>query len=143
MKFKLDFSLDAWIRDYEVEGDTEEEAIENARKEIMDNFNSNINREGYMKDCEIKDVDSEVLEQEIKLKIKSIVLDPESYEDPTIEIPDLNNIDFETTATIQPDEYIDEVANDVAYNYFTNVLGWDHTDVWKIEIIKTTYEIIE
>lgn len=143
MKFKLDFSLDAWIRDYEVEGDTEEEAIENARKEIMDNFNSNINREGYMKDCELKDVDSEVLEQEIKLKIKSIILDPESYEDPTIEIPDLNNIDFETTVTIKPDEYIDEVANDVAYNYFTNVLGWDHTDIWKIEIIKTTYEIVD
>ena len=143
MKFKLDFSLDAWIRDYEVEGDTEEEAIENARKEIMDNFNSNINTEGYMKDCEIKDVDSEVLEREITLKINRIVLDPESYEDPTIEIPDLNNIDFEKTVTIKPDEYIDEVANDIAYNYFTDVLGWDHTDIWKIEIIKTIYEIVD
>ena len=143
MKFKLDFSLDAWIRDYEVEGDTEEEAIENARKEIMDNFNSNINTEGYMKDCEIKDVDSEVLEREITLKINRIVLDPDSYEDPTIEIPDLNNINFQKTVTIKPDDYMNEVATDVAYSYFTDVLGWDHTDIWKIEIIKTIYEIVD
>lgn len=92
MKMKFDFMLNLWLQEVEVEGDSEEECLDNLRRmtaeEILDH--------AFIKDSDLKDVDGEIVEQDYEIQVKNIKydisvediicqLEKEGIEDPSLE----------------------------------------------------------
>jgi hypothetical protein len=79
MKFRFNFNLEVWVDGIEIEAKSEEEAIEQLYKMSVKEYLE----EGYDRDSDISDIDSEVIEKSIKVKAYDIEYDIEEddYED--------------------------------------------------------------
>ena len=87
MKFKFDFSVDAWIQDVEIEAATEEEAI--AKLGHMSLYE--IIEEGYVKDFNIpkEGFDVEITERDVVTKVFNIQYDAEDVAEEGLNLEDL------------------------------------------------------
>lgn len=79
MIFKLDFNLEAWIKDVEIEAENEELAIAKLKSmsiaEILFNENN-----GFVKSQEISDITSELVAFDAEVEVTNIKLDLNSSE---------------------------------------------------------------
>jgi hypothetical protein len=73
MKFRFNFNLEVWVDGIEIEAKSEEEAIEQLYKMSVKEYLE----EGYDRDSDISDIDSEVIEKSIKVKAYDIEYDIE------------------------------------------------------------------
>lgn len=71
MKMKFDFMLNLWLQDVEVEGDSEEECLENLRRMTAEE----ILEHAIIKDSDIDDVDGEIIEQDYEIQVNDIEYD--------------------------------------------------------------------
>lgn len=92
MKIKFDFMLNLWLQEVEVEGNSEEECLDNLRKMTAEE----ILEHAFIKDSDLKDVDGEIVEQDYEIQVKNIEydisvediiyqLEKEGIEDPSLE----------------------------------------------------------
>ena len=82
-KFKLNFNLEAWIAELEIEAETEEEAIEQlTNMDLLD-----IVQQGYDKEVDIRDIESELIEAEYTIQVDNITYDEDEYNKGTAEYP--------------------------------------------------------
>lgn len=95
MKFKFDFSVDAWIQNVEIDAATEEEA----KAKLINMDLADLVDEGYVKDFSVDDVDTEIIERDIVAKCYDISYDPEDVNEFTVfSAGDLPN---EVTLTVE------------------------------------------
>ena len=73
MKVKFDFNLQAWIQDVEIEADSIEEAEEKLYRMTV----AELIEAGYIHTSDLDDVESEIVEQDYKVKVYNIEFDPE------------------------------------------------------------------
>lgn len=71
MKIKFDFMLNLWLQEVEVEGDSEEECLDNLRKMTVEE----ILEHAFIKDSDLKDVDGEIIERDYKIQVENIEYD--------------------------------------------------------------------
>lgn len=74
--FRFDFDLDAWIKNVEIDAETEEEALEKLYKTLqyaLDTLSETSDLYGcQVKDFNIKDVDTEIISASYKVKLSGI-----------------------------------------------------------------------
>lgn len=68
MKFKVDLDYEAWIRDVEVEADSEEDA----KKKLAEMTIEELLEYGYVKQSSIDDIDMERIEAAYEIKVTSL-----------------------------------------------------------------------
>lgn len=93
MKFKFDFSVDAWIQNVEIDAATEEEA----KAKLINMDLADIINDGYVKDFTVNDVDTEIIERDIVAKCYDISYDPEDVAELGVSADELLN---EVTLTV-------------------------------------------
>lgn len=71
MKMKFDFMLNLWLQEVEVEGDSEEDCLDNLRRMTVDG----ILEHAVIKDSDLSDVDGEIIEQDYEIKVENIKYD--------------------------------------------------------------------
>lgn len=71
MKMKFDFMLNVWLQEVEVEGDSEEDCLDNLRRMSAEY----ILEHAVIKDSDISDVDGEIVEQDYEIKVENIKYD--------------------------------------------------------------------
>lgn len=92
MKMKFDFMLNLWLQEVEVEGDSEEDCLDNLRRMSAEY----ILEHAIIKDSDISDVDGEIVEQDYEIRVDNIKydistediiyeLEKEGIEDPSLE----------------------------------------------------------
>lgn len=64
-KFKLDFNLEAWVRNLEVEADNEDDALNELYKMSI----SEIIEKGYVNDYSTNDIDVEVISKSYEIEV--------------------------------------------------------------------------
>lgn len=74
MIFKASFDLSAWIRDFEVEAPSEEEAKKKLAEMSFDDIVDQLSyeSEGFVKASEVDDVDLECVEKTLKIKVSDL-----------------------------------------------------------------------
>lgn len=106
MKFSLDFSVNAWIQDVEIEAKDEKEALDKlsqmSLKDILD--------EGFVKDFDIsaKDFEATVIEKTVTVECYDITYDPYDVEE-----KDLNLAYLPTKMLIEFDVDADDDLDDL------------------------------
>ena len=91
MKFKFNFSVDAWIQNVEIDAATEEAKLINMDlADLVD--------EGYVKDFTVDDIDTEIIERTVVAKCYDISYDPEEVAELSISAGDLPD---EVTLTVE------------------------------------------
>ena len=73
MKVKFDFNLQAWIQGIEIEADS----IEEAENKLYRMTVEELIEAGYIHTSDLSDVESEIVEQDYKVKVYNIEFDPE------------------------------------------------------------------
>ena len=73
MKVKFNFNLEAWIQDVEIEADSVEEAENKLYRMTV----QELIEAGYVHTSDLDDVESEIVEQDYKVKVYNIEFDPE------------------------------------------------------------------
>jgi hypothetical protein len=116
MKVILDFNLNAWIKGVEVEATSYEDAVTKLHQMSFDE----ILETGFSKDFTIDDVDGQVIEKQVKVKIYDIDYDVEEDDYPSTEdyIKVINSLPTTLTATltVEPnDDFEDLVADEILY----------------------------
>jgi hypothetical protein len=71
MKIKFDFMLNLWLQEVEIEGDSEEECLDNLRRMTAEE----ILEHAFIKDSDLSDVDGEIVEQNYEIKVENIKYD--------------------------------------------------------------------
>lgn len=110
MKFKFDFSVDAWIQDVVIDAATKEEAIGKlTRMSLIE-----IIEEGYVKDFSIprEDLDVEITERAVVTKVYNIQYDPEDVAEEGLDLEDLpkeTEIEFDY---VRVDEDLEDLIQD-------------------------------
>ena len=74
MIFKASFDLSAWIRDFEVEAPSEEEAKKKLAEMSFDDIVDQLSyeSEGFVNASEVDDVDLECVEKTLKIKVSDL-----------------------------------------------------------------------
>lgn len=119
MKVVLDFNLNAWIKGVEVEATSYEDAVSKLHQMSLDE----ILETGFSKDFTISDVDGQVVEKQVKVKVYDIEYDVEygdesDYESPEAYIQFINSLptSLRVTVTIEPNDDIEElIADEILY----------------------------
>jgi hypothetical protein len=116
MKVILDFNLNAWIKGVEVEATSYEDAVAKLYQMSFDE----ILETGFSKDFTIDDVDGQVIEKQVKVKIYDIDYDVEEDDYPSTEeyIKVINSLPTTLTATltVEPnDDFEDLIADEILY----------------------------
>lgn len=116
MKFRFNFNLEVWVDGIEIEAKSEEEAIEQLYKMTVKEYLE----EGYDRESDISDIDSEVIEKSIKVKAYDIEYDIEEddYEDKEEYIELINSLPSELTVDITVAANDDEeelIADEITY----------------------------
>ena len=116
MKFRFNFNLEVWVDGIEIEAKSEEEAIEQLYKMPVKEYLE----EGYDRESDISDIDSEVIEKSIKVKAYDIEYDIEEddYEDKEEYIELINSLPSELTVDITVTANDDEeelIADEITY----------------------------
>ena len=116
MKFRFNFNLEVWMDGIEIEAKSEEEAIEQLYKmSVREYF-----EEGYDRESDISDVESEVIEKSMKVKAYDIEYDIEEddYENPEEYIELINSLPSELVVDITVTANDDEeelIADEITY----------------------------
>ena len=116
MKFRFNFNLEVWVDGIEIEARSEEEAIEQLYKMSVKEYLE----EGYDRESDISDIDSEVIEKSIKVKAYDIEYDIEEddYEDKEEYIELINSLPSELVVDITVNTNDDEeelIADEITY----------------------------
>ncbi len=116
MKVVLDFNLSAWIKGVEVEATSYEEALSKLHQMTFDELIET----GFSKDFTISDVDGQVIEKQVKVKVYDIEYDVEEddYESPEAYIQFINSLPttLRLNLTVEPDDDIEDlVADEILY----------------------------
>jgi hypothetical protein len=116
MKVILDFNLNAWIKGVEVEATSYEDAVAKLHQMSFDE----ILETGFSKDFTIDDVDGQVVEKQVKVKIYDIDydVDEDDYFTPEEYINVINSLPatLTTTLTVEPDDLIEDlIADEILY----------------------------
>lgn len=116
MKVILDFNLNAWIKGVEIEATSYEDAVAKLHQMSFDE----ILETGFSKDFTIDDVDGQVIEKQVKVKIYDIDYDVDEDDYPSTEeyIKVINSLPTTLTATltVEPDDLIEDlVADEILY----------------------------
>ena len=117
MKVRFNFNLSTWMRYVEVEGDSYDDAVENLYKMSL----SELLEEGMDDETTISDVEGEIIERTLKVKVYDIEYDIEEddYEDPEEYNRIVNSLPTEMTldVTVESNQDEDEViADEITYN---------------------------
>ena len=116
MKVRFNFNLKTWMRNVEVEADSYEDALEKLYRMSLSDMLEN----GMDDETDIDDIDGEILEKTLKVKVYDIEYDIEEddYENPE----DYNEIlhrlptELDLTVTVEADQDEDEViADEITY----------------------------
>lgn len=116
MKVILDFNLNAWIKGVEIEATSYEDAVAKLYQMSFDE----ILETGFSKDFTIDDVDGQVIEKQVKVKIYDIDYDVDEDDYPSTEeyIKVINSLPtiLTTTLTVEPNDLIEDlVADEILY----------------------------
>ena len=116
MKVVLDFNLSAWIKGVEVEATSYEDAVAKLHQMTFDE----IIETGFSKDFTISDVDGQVIEKQVKVKVYDIEYDVEEddYESPEDYIQFINSLPttLRLTLTVEPDDDLEDlIADEILY----------------------------
>lgn len=116
MKVILDFNLNAWIKGVEVEATSYEDAVTKLHQMTFDELIET----GFSKDFTISDVDGQVVEKQVKVKIYDIDynVEEDDYFNPEEYISIINSLPTTLTATltVEPDDLIEDlVADEILY----------------------------
>lgn len=116
MKVVLDFNLSAWIKGVEVEATSYEDAVTKLHQMTFDELIET----GFSKDFTISDVDGQVVEKQVKVKIYDIEYDVEEddYESPEAYIQFINSLPttLRLNLTVEPDDDIEDlIADEILY----------------------------
>ena len=116
MKVKFNFNLSTWMRHVEVEGDSYEDALNNLYKMSL----ADILEIGMDDETSISEVEGEIIEKTMRVKVYDIEYDIEEddYENPE----DYNEVlhrlpaELDLTVTVEADQDEDEViADEITY----------------------------
>lgn len=116
MKVVLDFNLSAWIKGVEVEATSYEDAVTKLHQMTFDELIET----GFSKDFTISDVDGQVVEKQVKVKVYDIEYDVEEddYESPEAYIQFINSLPttLRLNLTVEPDDDIEDlIADEILY----------------------------
>ena len=116
MKVILDFNLNAWIKGVEIEATSYEDAVAKLHQMTVDE----ILETGFSKDFTIDDVDGQVVEKQVKVKVYDIEYDVEEddYESPEAYIQFINSLPttLRLNLTMEPDDDIEDlIADEILY----------------------------
>lgn len=116
MKVVLDFNLSAWIKGVEVEATSYEDAVAKLHQMTFDELIET----GFSKDFTISDVDGQVVEKQVKVKVYDIEYDVEEddYESPEAYIQFINSLPttLRLNLTVEPDDDIEDlIADEILY----------------------------
>lgn len=116
MKVVFNFNLSAWVTGVEVEG----KSYEDAKQKLAEMTFDEIVELGYAKEFSVSNIDGQVVEKQVKVKIYDIEYDIEEddYSDPEDYIKVLNSLPTVLTATItmEPDDDIEDlIADEIFY----------------------------
>lgn len=116
MKVILDFNLNAWIKGVEVEATSYEDAVAKLHQMTFDELIET----GFSKDFTISDVDGQVIEKQVKVKVYDIDYDVEEddYVNPEEYISVINSLPTTLTATltVEPNDLIEDlIADEILY----------------------------
>lgn len=129
MRIKFDFTMTVWLQDVEVEGDSEEECLENLRRMTAEE----ILEHAVIKDSDIDDVDGEIIEQDYEIQVNDIEydlsaediiyeLEKEGIEDPSpdeienklVEIEQTLPTSIKLSFTCDPEYLEDYIADEIS-----------------------------
>ena len=116
MKVVVDFNLSAWITGAEIDATS----YEDAKQKLAEMTFDEIVELGYAKEFSVSDIDGQVVEKQVKVKIYDIEYDLEEddYSDPEDYIKVLNSLPAVITATITmelDDDIEDLIADEIFY----------------------------
>lgn len=119
MKVVLDFNLSAWIKGVEVDATSYEDAVSKLYQMSFEE----ILETGFSKDFTISDVDGQVIEKQVKVKVYDIEYDVEygdesDYESPEAYIQFINSLPttLTVTLTVEPNDDLEElIADEILY----------------------------
>ena len=116
MKVILDFNLNARIKDVEVEATSYEDAVSKLHQMSLDE----ILETGFSKDFTIDDVDGQVVEKQVKVKVYDIEynVEEDDYESPEAYIQFINSLPttLRLNLTVEPDDDIEDlIADEILY----------------------------
>lgn len=119
MKVVLDFNLSAWIKGVEVDAASYEDAVSKLYQMSFEE----ILETGFSKDFTISDVDGQVIEKQVKVKVYDIEYDVEygdesDYESPEAYIQFINSLPttLAVTLTVEPNDDLEElIADEILY----------------------------
>lgn len=116
MKVKFNFNLSTWMRHVEVEGTSYEDAMENLFKMTLEE----IIEAGMDDETTITDVDGEVVEKTIKVKVYDIEYDIEEddYENPEEYTAIMNLLPTELDLELlveQGEDEVEMIADEITY----------------------------
>lgn len=116
MKVILDFNLNAWIKGVEVEATSYEDAVSKLHQMSLEE----IFETGFSKDFTIDNVDGQVVEKQVKVKVYDIEYDVEEddYESPEAYIQFINSLPttLRLNLTVEPDDDIEDlIADEILY----------------------------
>ena len=120
MKFKFNFNLNVWVDGIEVDANNYDEAVEKLYQMSVRNYLE----EGYDRESDISDIEGELLEKTVKVKVYDIDYDIEEddYEDLDQYNEILRGLPEEMTLTVllEADEDLTELLADE----ITDTTGW-------------------
>ena len=116
MKVVVDFNLNAWITGVEIDATS----YEDAKQKLAEMTFDEIVELGYAKEFSVSDIDGQVVEKQVKVKIYDIEYDIEEDDFPNPEdyIKVINSLPqvITGTLTMEPDDDIEDlVADEILY----------------------------
>lgn len=132
MKFKADFVLSAWIRDFEIEADSLEEAKDKLSRMSFAEINSQLEYgdEGYADESNIDDIDLDCIEKKAEVKVYGIEYVDDDGEEHS---PDVSPVPWVDIEIYDGDDVDDLIREQISY-----ALGIDEDNIkdFKYDIIR-------
>lgn len=129
MKMKFDFMLNLWLQDVEVEGNSEEECLDNLRRMTAEE----ILEHAVIRDSDIDNVDGEIIEQNYEIRVDDIEYDinvddiiyqlekegiedpsPDEIEDKLSELEQTLPTSFKMTFMCAPEDLEDYITDELS-----------------------------
>ena len=129
MKMKFDFMLNLWLQDVEVEGNSEEECLDNLRRMTAEE----ILEHAVIRDSDIDNVDGEIIEQNYEIRVDDIEYDinvddiiyqlekegiedpsPDEIEDKLAELEQTLPTSFRMAFTCAPEDLEDYITDELS-----------------------------
>lgn len=116
MKVVVDFNLSAWITGVEIDATS----YEDAKQKLAEMTFDEIVELGYAKEFSVSDIDGQVVEKQVKVKVYDIEYDVEEddYESPEDYIQFINSLPttLRLTLTVEPDDDLEDlIADEILY----------------------------